>query len=83
MHHKAYFNTEEGENAEIHCVYKAFPEPTQVKWMKGGSQIHESEKYSINNDVREHHDRTKLVIKNVDKNVDLVTYQCVVEVKGI
>lgn len=45
-----------------------------------GSQIHESEKYKISNDVKEHHDRTILMIKNVNTQ-DLDTYQCIVEVK--
>jgi hypothetical protein len=80
MHHTPYFNTEEGEDVELHCVYKAFPAPTSVKWMKGGSQIHDNEKYQVNNDVREHHDRTKLLIRNVNRDDDLLTYQCSVEV---
>lgn len=80
MHHTAYFNGEEGQDVELHCVYKAFPEPLQVKWTKGGSQIHEDDKYKITSDVKEHHDRTKLLIRNVDSKKDMVIYQCVVEV---
>lgn len=79
MHHHAYFNAEEGSDVELHCLYKAFPAPTSVRWLKGGSKIHDNDKYQINNDVREHHDRTKLLIRNVGKN-DLVMYQCEIEV---
>lgn len=82
MHHSAYFNTEENGDAELHCLYKAFPAPTSVKWLKGGSKIHDSEKYKISNDMREHHDRTKLLIRNVTKK-DLILYQCEVEVSFI
>lgn len=60
-------------------MYKAFPAATSVQWFKYGSKIHDNDKYLITNDVKEHHDRTKLLIRNVDKK-DLITYQCVVEV---
>jgi hypothetical protein len=83
MHHTAYFNGEEGQDVELHCVYKSFPAPSQVKWMRGGSQIFEDEKYAITSDVKEHHDRTKLLVRNVDSKKDLVTYQCVVEVSFV
>jgi hypothetical protein len=80
MHHASYVNTEEGEGAELHCIYKSFPAPTTVKWFKGGSQIHSNSKYVISSDVKEHHDRTKLSIKDVSRNDDLVSYECIVEV---
>lgn len=80
MHHTAYFNGEESHDIELLCAYKAFPAPSQVKWMKGGSQIHENDKYSITSDVKDSHDRTKLLVRNVDSKKDLITYQCVVEV---
>lgn len=79
MHHHAYFNAEEGGEVELHCLYKAFPSPTSVRWLKGGSKIHDNDKFQISSDVREHHDRTKLLIRNVSKN-DLIMYQCEVEV---
>lgn len=79
MHHSNYFNAEEGADVEIHCLYKSFPAPTSVKWLRGGSKIHSNDKYVISNDMKDHHDRTKLLIKNVDKK-DLTLYQCEVEV---
>lgn len=79
MHHRSYFNAEEGGDVELHCLYKSFPAPKSVKWLKGGSKIHDSDKYKIDNDMKEHHDRTKLLIKSVSKN-DLISYQCEVEV---
>lgn len=77
-HHRHYFNAEEKNDVELHCLYKSFPAPKSIKWLKGGSRIHENDKYIISNDMREHHDRAKLLIKNVNKN-DLVLYQCEVE----
>ena len=79
MHHHSYFNGEEGSDVELKCLYKSFPAPKSVKWLKGGSKIHDSDKYKIENDMKDHHDRTKLLIRNVNKN-DLITYQCEVEV---
>lgn len=79
MHHTGYFNAEEGGDVEIHCLYKSFPAPKSVKWLKGGSKIHDNDKYKITNDMREHHDRTKLLIRNVNKN-DMILYECDVEV---
>lgn len=78
-HHRSYFNAEEGSDVELHCLYKSFPASKSVKWFKGGSKIHDNDKYKIDNDMKEHHDRTKLLIRNVNKN-DLTTYQCEVEV---
>lgn len=81
MHHRNYFNAEEGGEVELHCLYKSFPTPKSVKWLKGGSKIHDNDKYKIDNDMKEHHDRTKLLIRSVNKN-DLITYQCEVEVSS-
>ncbi|CRL05364.1 CLUMA_CG017983, isoform B [Clunio marinus] len=77
-HHQSYFNGEEYNDIEIHCLYKAFPAPISVKWLKGNTKIHENNKYKIENDMREHHDRTKLLIKNVTSS-DFMMYQCEVE----
>lgn len=82
MHHHSYFNAEEGGDVELKCLYKAFPAPKSIKWLKGGSKIHDSDKYKIDNDMKDHHDRTKLLIRNVNKN-DLVMYQCEVEVSSV
>lgn len=79
MHHRAYFNTDEGNDAELHCLYKAFPAATSIQWLKGGSKIHSSDKYIISGDMKEHHDRTKLLIRNVTKK-DFLKYQCEVTV---
>lgn len=79
MHHRSYFNAEEGGDVELHCLYKSFPAPKSINWLKGGSKIYDSEKYKIENEIKEHYDRTKLLIKSVTKN-DLITYHCEVEV---
>lgn len=77
--HHSYFNAEEGGDVELHCLYKAFPAPTLVRWTKGGSTLHNNEKYKIDNDMTAHHDRTKLLIRNVDAD-DLTMYLCEVKV---
>jgi hypothetical protein len=75
----SYFNTEIGSDAEISCLFKATPAFTSAKWFKGSTQLHESDKYAIASDMKEHHDRLKLVIKNVEKS-DLTSYRCEVQV---
>ncbi|KAG5672671.1 hypothetical protein PVAND_002782 [Polypedilum vanderplanki] len=70
-----YFNTEIGTDTEISCIFKATPQFDSAKWFKGSTQLHDSEKYVISNDMKNHHDRMKLLIKNVQKS-DLGAYKC-------
>lgn len=74
-----FFNTEIGNDAEIYCLYRSSPAPKSVKWFKGTTQIHENDKYKVMADEKDHHDRTILEIKNIDKN-DLTHYFCEVQV---
>lgn len=64
----------------MHCIYKASPAAQSVKWYKGQSQLHDGDKYKIENDMKDRHDRTKLLIRNVEKS-DLGAYRCEVQVK--
>jgi hypothetical protein len=77
--HHSYFNAEVGYDVEMHCLYKSSPAATSVKWFKGTQQLHDNDRYSIHNDMKEHHDRTKLRISNVEKS-DLGAYHCEVQV---
>lgn len=77
-HHK-YFNVEIGSDAEVYCLYRSSPATKSVKWFKGSVIINESDKYSVSNDEKEHHERTKLMIKNVAPE-DLTKYTCEVQV---
>lgn len=73
-----FFNTEIGYDAEVSCMFKAFPKFQSVKWFKGTTQLHEGEKYVMSNDMKNRHDRAVLLIKNVEKS-DLDVYRCEVQ----
>ncbi|CAH1729198.1 unnamed protein product [Chironomus riparius] len=76
--HHNFFNADIGNDVEIFCTYKASPAATSVKWFKNGNQIHENDKFVIKADEKDHHDRTKLLIKDVEQN-DLGVYYCEVQ----
>jgi hypothetical protein len=77
--HHNFFNGEISNDVEIFCTYKASPPATSVKWFKNGNQVHENDKYSIKADEKDHHDRTKLLIRDVQEN-DLGVYYCEIQV---
>ncbi|XP_070505963.1 limbic system-associated membrane protein isoform X2 [Chironomus tepperi] len=76
--HHNFFNADIGNDVEIFCTYKASPAATSVKWYKNGNQIHENDKYVVKADEKDHHDRTKLLIKDVEQN-DLGVYYCEIQ----
>lgn len=77
--HHNYFNAEIGNDAEIHCLYKSSPATKHVKWFKGQQQVHDSGKFAIQNDMKDHHERTMLIVRNVESS-DLGSYYCEVQV---
>jgi hypothetical protein len=77
--HSNYFNAEIGDTVEIYCLYRSSPQAKSVKWISNGEQIHNSQKYTVLADQKDHHERTKLLIRNVDAS-DLRSYQCEVKV---
>lgn len=78
--HIHHFNTEINEEVEIQCVYTSYPQEKFVKWFREGQLINESKKYHITSDLHNNKHRTKLLIKNVNKN-DITKYTCEIEVK--
>ena len=78
LHHN-YFNTEADKDTEIFCLYRSSPAAKSVKWFKGTTLIRDGDKYQVSADEKDHHDRTILTIKNIEKS-DLTSYYCEVQV---
>ncbi|XP_058834834.1 uncharacterized protein LOC131692025 [Topomyia yanbarensis] len=76
--HVDYLNTAIGENAELVCLYHSNPEARKVQWLRGDEVLHPSAKHGINEDRHNHHQRTRLTVRNVEQK-DLVAYLCKVE----
>ncbi|XP_055531649.1 igLON family member 5 isoform X2 [Wyeomyia smithii] len=76
--HVEYLNTAVGENAELVCLYHSNPEARKVQWLRGDEPLRNSAKYSIVEDRHNHHQRTRLTVRNVEQK-DLVAYVCKVE----
>lgn len=75
--HRHHVNTQEGDTAELYCDYRANPIAVSF-FSKDGKTLSLSEKYSIKNSLHKEHNRTTLIVKNVDAN-DLGEYRCHVE----
>lgn len=78
LHHN-YFNTEAETDAEIFCLFRSSPPAKSVKWFRGNKLIRDGDKYTVSADEKDHHDRTILLIKNIEKS-DLTSYFCEVQV---
>jgi Immunoglobulin I-set domain len=77
--HRDYVNTAVGNTAELHCDFTADPQPSSVRWFTNDrTRIHASDKYELVDAVHGHHNRSMLVVKNVEKS-DLSAYHCEVE----
>lgn len=77
--HVEYINTAIGENTEVVCLYRSYPEARKIQWYRGDELLHNSAKFTIVNDRHNHHERTRLSIHDVEQK-DLVDYVCKVEV---
>ncbi|XP_017090771.2 protein amalgam [Drosophila bipectinata] len=75
--HRHHVNTEEGGTAEVYCNYRANPIARSF-FVKDGTTIQLSEKYSLWDSVHNGHNRTTLVVRNVE-GTDLGEYLCHVE----
>lgn len=76
--HAGYVNTAMGETAELMCLYNSYPEARKIQWFRDDEILRNSAKHSITEDRHNHHQRTRLVVKNVEQS-DLVTYYCKIE----
>lgn len=76
--HVDYINTAIGENTEVACLYRSYPEARKIQWYRGDELLHNSVRFTIVNDFHNHHKRTRLVIKDVEQK-DLVDYVCKIE----
>ncbi|KAH8299683.1 hypothetical protein KR044_004548, partial [Drosophila immigrans] len=75
--HRHHVNAEQGGSAEIYCDYRANPIAISF-FIKDGKTLSLSDKYSIKNSLHKQHNRTTLVVKDIDES-DLGEYQCHVE----
>ncbi|XP_017149410.1 protein amalgam [Drosophila miranda] len=75
--HRHHVNTEHGGTAEMYCNYRANPIAISF-FIKDGKTLQLSEKYSIKNSFHNGHNRTTLIVKDVDVG-DLGEYLCHVE----
>uniref|UniRef100_A0A182QAT7 Ig-like domain-containing protein n=1 Tax=Anopheles farauti TaxID=69004 RepID=A0A182QAT7_9DIPT len=77
--HASYINTAIGENVELVCLYDSNPAPRKIQWYRDDEVVQQvAGQTSIKNDHHNHHDRTRLTIKNVQQK-DLVAYYCKIE----
>lgn len=77
--HAGYVNTAIGENVELACLYDSYPSPTKIQWLRDDGVVQPSSgQMIITNDHHNHHDRTRLAIKNVQQK-DLVAYYCKID----
>ncbi|XP_055627518.1 igLON family member 5 isoform X2 [Toxorhynchites rutilus septentrionalis] len=76
--HVDYLNTAIGENAELMCLYHSNPEARKVQWFRGEEQLRNSAKFAIVEDRHNHHQRTRLTVRNIEQR-DLEAYFCKVE----
>lgn len=73
--HVDYLNTAIGDNAELACLYHSNPEALRIQWYRGDDLLQNSAKVTISEDRHNHHQRTRLTVRNVDQK-DLVAYLC-------
>ncbi|XP_068145086.1 neural cell adhesion molecule 2 [Drosophila tropicalis] len=72
--HRHHVNAIEGGHAELYCNYRANPIALSF-FIKGAQTLQISEKYSIKNSFHEGHNRTTLLVKNIEAS-DLGEYLC-------
>uniref|UniRef100_A0A182N2J5 Ig-like domain-containing protein n=1 Tax=Anopheles dirus TaxID=7168 RepID=A0A182N2J5_9DIPT len=74
--HSSYINTAVGENVELVCLYDSNPAPRKIQWLRDNEVVQQvTGQIAITNDHHNHHDRTRLTIKNVQQK-DMVAYYC-------
>lgn len=79
--HSSYINTAIGENVEMVCLYDSNPEPRKIQWIRNDEIVQSVPAQTIiTNDHHNHHNRTRLTIKNVQQK-DLQAYYCKIEVR--
>uniref|UniRef100_A0A182UJR9 Ig-like domain-containing protein n=1 Tax=Anopheles melas TaxID=34690 RepID=A0A182UJR9_9DIPT len=77
--HSSYINTAIGENVEMVCLYDSNPEPRKIQWIRNDEIVQPVPAQTvITNDHHNHHNRTRLTIKNVQQK-DLHAYYCKIE----
>lgn len=76
--HVEYINTAIGENTEVVCLYRSYPEARKIQWYRGDELLYNNAKFTITNDRHNHHERTRLSVQNVEQK-DLVDYRCRIE----
>ncbi|XP_041785459.1 neurotrimin-like isoform X2 [Anopheles merus] len=77
--HSSYINTAIGENVEMVCLYDSNPEPRKIQWIRNDEIVQPVPAQTIiMNDHHNHHNRTRLTIKNVQQK-DLQAYYCKIE----
>uniref|UniRef100_U5ESW6 Putative opioid-binding protein/cell adhesion molecule n=1 Tax=Corethrella appendiculata TaxID=1370023 RepID=U5ESW6_9DIPT len=81
--HTSYVNTGEGYDAELSCEYVSNPAVEKITWHKRSNKdvINErnsNNKYEIRNDEHGGHNRTRLIIKNINQT-DIYEYWCRIE----
>ncbi|KAH8401514.1 hypothetical protein KR009_006013, partial [Drosophila setifemur] len=75
--HRHHVNTEAGGTAELYCNYRANPIARSF-FVKDRQTLQLSEKYSLKDSTHNGHNRTTLIVRDVDEN-DLGEYLCHVE----
>uniref|UniRef100_A0A182PC69 Ig-like domain-containing protein n=1 Tax=Anopheles epiroticus TaxID=199890 RepID=A0A182PC69_9DIPT len=77
--HSSYINTAIGENVEMVCLYDSNPTPRKIQWLRNDEIVQPAAgQTTITNDHHNHHNRTRLSIKNVQQK-DLQAYYCKIE----
>ncbi|XP_052898037.1 neurotrimin-like isoform X2 [Anopheles moucheti] len=77
--HTSYINSAIGENVELVCQYDSNPAPRKIQWLRDDEIVQQSPgQTTITNDHHNHHNRTRLTIRNVQQR-DLKSYYCKIE----
>uniref|UniRef100_A0A182K8Q7 Ig-like domain-containing protein n=1 Tax=Anopheles christyi TaxID=43041 RepID=A0A182K8Q7_9DIPT len=77
--HSSYINTAIGENVEIVCLYDSYPAARKIQWLRNDEIVQQSPgQTTITNDHHNHHNRTRLSIKNIQQK-DLQAFYCKIE----
>ncbi|XP_030387280.1 lachesin [Scaptodrosophila lebanonensis] len=75
--HRHHVNAQAGGNADLHCDYRANPIASSF-WLKNDKVLNLSEKYKIISSTHKGHNRTTLIVKDINDN-DLGEYRCTVD----
>uniref|UniRef100_A0A182M4Q6 Ig-like domain-containing protein n=1 Tax=Anopheles culicifacies TaxID=139723 RepID=A0A182M4Q6_9DIPT len=77
--HTSYINSAIGENVELVCLYDSNPAPRKIQWLRDDEVVQQSAgQTTITNDHHNHHNRTRLTIRNLQQK-DLKAYYCKIE----